>query len=132
MDPRIRQAINLAIDRQQVSDLVFAGHERIAMPAVSTAEPCDISQMPLAQHDPDRARELIQEAGAEGLTFTLVGRGPSTPIAEVVQAQLAAVGLNPQIEVWDFAEGIQRIYGGFSAESGVMNSSAQLSATARE
>ena len=46
-DPRIRQAINLAIDRQQVSDLVFAGHERIAMPAVSTAEPCDISQNPL-------------------------------------------------------------------------------------
>ena len=115
-DPRIRQAINLAIDRQQVSDLVFAGHERIAMPAVSTAEPCDISQNPLAQHDPDLARELIQEAGAEGLTFTLVGRGPSTPVAEVVQAQLAAVGLNPQIEVWDFAEGIQRIYGGFSAD----------------
>ena len=86
------------------------------MPAVSTAEPCDTSQNPLAQYDPDRAREMIQEAGAEGLTFTLVGRGPSTPIAEVVQAQLAAVGLNPQIEVWDFAEGIQRIYGGFSAD----------------
>jgi peptide/nickel transport system substrate-binding protein len=116
MDPRIRQAINLAVDKQQISDLVFGGHEHIALPAVSTAEPCDISQISLAQHDPDRARALIQEAGAEGLTFTLVGRGPSTPIAEVVQAQLVAVGLNPQIEVWDFAEGIQRIYGGFSAD----------------
>ena len=115
-DARIRQAINLAIDRQQISDLVFGGHEDIAVPAVSTAEPCDTSQNPLAQYDPDRAREMIQEAGAEGLTFTLVGRGPSTPIAEVVQAQLGAVGLNPQIEVWDFAEGIQRIYGGFSAD----------------
>ena len=115
-DPRIRQAINIAIDRQQISDLVFGGHEHIAVPAVSTAEPCDTSQNPLAQYDPDQARELIQEAGAEGLTFTLVGRGPSTPIAEVVQAQLAAVGLNPQIEVWDFAEGIQRIYGGFKPE----------------
>ena len=113
---QIRQAINLAIDRQQISDLVFGGHEHIAVPAVSTAEPCDTSQNPLAQYDPDRAREMIQEAGAEGLTFTLVGRGPSTPIAEVVQAQLGAVGLNPQIEVWDFAEGIQRIYGGFSAD----------------
>ena len=115
-DARIRQAINLAIDRQQISDLVFGGHEDIAMPAVSTAEPCDTSQNALAQYDPDRAREMIHEAGAEGLTFTLVGRGPSTPIAEVVQAQLGAVGLNPQIEVWDFAEGIQRIYGGFSAD----------------
>ena len=117
MDQRVRQAISLAVNRQQISDLVFNGHESVAMPAVSTAEPCDTSQVPLAQYDPDLARELIQEAGAEGLTFTLVARGPSTPIAEVVQAQLAAVGLNPQIEVWDFAEAIQRIYGGFSADN---------------
>ena len=117
MDERVRQAINLAIDRQQISDLVFSGFEDIAVPGVSTSEPCDISGIALAQHDPDRARALIQEAGAEGLTFTLVGRGPSVPIAEVVQAQLVAVGLNPQIEIWDFAEAIQRIYGGFSADA---------------
>lgn len=114
-DERIRQAINLAIDRQQISDLAFGGFEQAAVPGVSTAEPCDISGIAAAQHNPEGARELIQAAGAEGLTFTLVARGPNIPIAEVVQAQLAGVGLNPQIEVWDFAEAIQRIYGGFNA-----------------
>ena len=116
MDQRVRQAINLAINKQLISDLAFGGYEQVAVPGVSTAEPCDTTQIPLAQYDPDRARALIQEAGAEGLTFTLVARGPSTPIAEVVQALLVQVGLNPQIEIWDFAEAIQRIYGGFSAD----------------
>ena len=53
-DARVRQAVNLALNRQQLGDLALAGYARPGVPA-AFSEPCDISQIPLAQYNPDRA-----------------------------------------------------------------------------
>lgn len=118
LDKRVRQAINLAINKQQISDLAFGGYEQVAVPGVGSAEPCDTTAISLAEYNPDRARELIREAGAEGLRFDLfASQGPQLTIAQVIQAQLTEVGLDPQIVMPDFAESIERVYGGFSADA---------------
>ena len=116
-DPRIRQAINLAIDRQQVSDLVFAGHEP---DCDAGGQHCRALRY-LAEH----AGSIRSRSGAGVDPGGRALRGSRLPWLVAVRAlQLQRwfkrnwrqLGLNPQIEVWDFAEGIQRIYGGFSAD----------------
>jgi peptide/nickel transport system substrate-binding protein len=82
------------------------------VPAVSTSDPCDTSQIPLAQYNPDLARELVQEAGAEGLTFELwVTPGDMSPeMAQIIQSQLAEVGLNVEIVNSDLSTYIDEIF----------------------
>lgn len=93
-DERIRQAIAHAIDRQPVFDAAFAG---LGQPNCVFANPVgqtwDSDYCPYP-YDPDRARELLAEAGAEGMQidFKFLTIAEFPPIMEVVTAQLQAVG----------------------------------------
>jgi ABC-type transport system substrate-binding protein len=69
LDRRVRQAMNLAINREDIAEHIFSGYAR----------PAGISQpLPWADefepypYDPDRARELLEEAGyADGFDVEL-------------------------------------------------------------
>jgi ABC-type oligopeptide transport system substrate-binding subunit len=72
-DVRLRQAFSLAIDRQAIIDAVFDGRSR---PATGWVSPlfdgyregiCDV-----CQYDPDRARDLFEQAGGFDGTLELV------------------------------------------------------------
>jgi peptide/nickel transport system substrate-binding protein len=68
-DPRVRQAIAHAIDRDTiVSSLLPEGAEAAIefMPPTVDGYAEDVTTY---DHDPDRARQLLQEAGAEGTTL---------------------------------------------------------------
>jgi peptide/nickel transport system substrate-binding protein len=68
-DPRVRQAIAHAIDRDTiVSSLLPEGAEAAIefMPPTVDGYAEDVTTYP---YDPDRARQLLQEAGAEGTTL---------------------------------------------------------------
>lgn len=106
-DVRVRQAIAHAINRDEI--VAFVGDE-VAKPACSVVPPgylgenCDNSDM--YDHDPDRARALLAEAGFEdGLTIKSVVSNITAqlPIMEVVQAQLGEVGITLDMEVVDHA-----------------------------
>lgn len=91
-DLNVRLAVNHAIDRQAIADSIFLG----------TATPIGffgfqpVSVEPYAC-DPDLARQLIQEAGAEGVEVELVygeGRIPEEDqLAEIYKAFLDEIGL---------------------------------------
>jgi peptide/nickel transport system substrate-binding protein len=115
-DARVRRAMTLAIDRQQIMDALLRGHAR---PATSTVPPWHpyapgIDPLP---HDADQAMRLLDEAGwregpdgvrrnAQGqpLRFRLMTseRALNRAIVEVVQNQLRQVGAAAQIEVLEF------------------------------
>jgi oligopeptide transport system substrate-binding protein len=63
-DPRVRQAFSLALDRDAMSEAVFAGQRR---PARSLVSPVVPGHRPDAcgycEHDPERARDLLAETG---------------------------------------------------------------------
>ena len=64
-DARVRLALNLAIDRQNLSDTLFRG---FAKPIAQAAAPTDFGYNPSIKpypYDPDRARQLLKEAGYE-------------------------------------------------------------------
>ncbi|MEO9777506.1 MAG: ABC transporter substrate-binding protein [Sedimentitalea sp.] len=108
-DVRVRQAANYAINKEAIVNDVLEGTAEVAAgptpPAFAWAYNADLEPYP---YDPDKARELLADAGAEGaeLKFYVTegGSGMLDPIAmgTAIQADLAAVGLNVSIETYEW------------------------------
>ncbi len=108
-DKRVRQAANYAIDKRALTEDILEGTAEIAAgpipPAFGWAYNEELEPYP---HDPERARELIAEAGAEGaeLTFYVTEGGSGMldpiPMGTAIQADLAAVGFEVNIETYEW------------------------------
>ncbi|NBD30261.1 MAG: ABC transporter substrate-binding protein [Alphaproteobacteria bacterium] len=108
-DVRVRQAANYAVNKEAIVNDVLEGTAEVAAgptpPAFSWAYNEDLEPYP---YDPDRARELLAEAGAEGaeLTFYVTegGSGMLDPVAmgTAIQADLEAVGFDVTIETYEW------------------------------
>ncbi|WP_371370388.1 ABC transporter substrate-binding protein [Pseudomonas sp. QL9] len=118
--PEVRQAINLAFDRQSYLKSVFGDS---ATPATGVYPPNtwsyakDISAYP---HDLDKARQLLTQAGLKDGFKTTIWTRPSGSLlnpnpsvgAQVLQADLAKVGIQAQIQVIEWGELIRRAKAG--------------------
>lgn len=99
-DVRVRQALNHAIDREAIVEGLFFGLADPAYQPYPDGTPGNVPALDdMYTFDQDRARELLAEAGQEDLTFEIVTLNiPSyVQLAEVVQAQLAEVGITATI-----------------------------------
>ncbi|MGB9091520.1 MAG: ABC transporter substrate-binding protein [Pseudomonas farsensis] len=116
-DVRVRRAINLAFDRQAHVDQLFGkGNAQLAV----NPYPPTLIGFNHENRNPPRdlakARALLALAGVpDGTTFTLFtrnGGGPTNPnprlSAEMLQADLAKVGLKLDIRVMEWAEMLRR------------------------
>ncbi len=120
-DVRVRQAINLAFDKAAYIRAQFG--EGNATPAVAPYPATlwghdeTLRDWP---HDPERARQLLAEAGhADGFSlsiWTRPGGGPTNPNpgigAQMLQADLAAIGIRSDIRVFEWGELIKRAKNG--------------------
>ncbi len=113
-DVRVRQALALAIDRQQIVQLASYG---FASPIGSHLAPSALYYADMTwvwPYDPGRARELLAEAGlSNGFTTTLTL--PSNyPIhvrtGELIAAQLRAVGIKVEIRLVDWGTWLERVF----------------------
>ncbi len=112
-DPRIRQAVGFAIDRQAVIDGAFAGEGALCgpLPIARKSEFFDPSLENYFQRDIPRARALLAEAGyPRGLTTVLlatssysVHRDP----AIVIQQNLAEAGIQAELSLPDWPTRVQ-------------------------
>ncbi len=108
-DQRVRQAVNFAIDKQSLVENVLQGTADVAAgptpPAFAWAYNESLEPYP---HDPERARSLIEEAGVADSTLTFyVTEGGSgmldpVPMGAAIQADLSEVGLNVEIETYEW------------------------------
>ncbi|WP_296263094.1 ABC transporter substrate-binding protein [Pseudomonas sp. UBA6562] len=116
-DARVRKAINLAFDRRTHVEQLFGPGN--ALEATNPFPPTVLgfnSDLRNPPYDPEQARALLQEAGVPTGTvltlFTRNGGGPSNPnprlSAELLQADLAKVGLVVDIRVMEWAEMLRR------------------------
>lgn len=104
-DVRVRQAIHHAIDRQALVDTVWNGKGELIGSMVPPTDPWYEDLSETYSYDPDRARELLAEAGyAQGLTLRL--RLPVLPYAtsggQFVASQLKAVGIDVVVDELEF------------------------------
>lgn len=107
-DPRVRQALNFAVDRDGINATLLNGQcEPVGQPLTERADG-HLSEPPVDYtYDPDRARELLAEAGAQDMSVTaLIGAGlsPQDEIASALQAQFAEVGVTLNVKPTDLVE----------------------------
>ena len=118
--PQVRQAINLAFDKASYVKAVFEGS---AEPANGPYPPNTwsyASELPGYAHEPAKARALLAEAGlADGFKTTIWTRpsgsllNPNPSLgAQLLQADLAKVGIDAEIRVIEWGELIRRAKAG--------------------
>ena len=108
-DKRVRQAANFAVNKQAIVDNVLEGTAEVAAgptpPAFAWAHNEALEPYP---YDPERARALLEEAGATGaeITFYVTEGGSGmldpVPMGTAIQADLEAVGFDVSIETYEW------------------------------
>lgn len=103
-DPRVRQALNYAVDVAGISRVIYPGDVILSHGPVAPGLPGYREDGVPYGHDPARARELLAEAGAEGLTFDVYFRSLALNqrFLEAVQANMAEVGVTMNLQQRDW------------------------------
>ncbi|ARE39040.1 Oligopeptide ABC transporter, periplasmic oligopeptide-binding protein OppA [Rhodovulum sp. P5] len=103
-DPRIRQAMSLAVDRDTLNEALWLG--KAIVPSTHTmAEMGALHQPDLVtfEYDPERAKELLKEAGYDGFEITF----DTDPVyytngllaAQAIVEMWSEVGINGRVNV---------------------------------
>ncbi|MFV2198565.1 ABC transporter substrate-binding protein [Nocardiopsis sp. LOL_012] len=116
-DLRIRQAAVAAIDAPAMIDALSYGagileDGQVAAEGVFGYSP-DIERPPF---DPDRARELLEEADAVGTPITVSGQARDTSVLESLGSQLDAVGFETTIEANEIGVWVEQFRNGTDAD----------------
>ena len=106
-DSRVRQALVYAINREQILNELMKGHGEVVDGFLSSAGPFYDDSITPMPYDPEKAKELLNEAGWDGsqtLRFYVnSGDGAFVNAAQVMVAQWAAVGINVEVQTVDLA-----------------------------
>lgn len=115
-DARVRQALNYAVDVEGIIEGIFGG---LASPTTTLLTATDFGSNPEVHpypYDPERARELLAEAGVSNLTLTLGtpnGRYVNdVQVAQAIQAQLEAVGIGIDLQVREYGAFVGELFSG--------------------
>ena len=104
-DVRVRQALAYAIDRDKIIKYLWRSQARPAsglLPPNSWAYEPNVKTYP---YDPERARQLLKEAGYEHLSFTYRTSQDETGrlVASALQQQFREIGVTMEIRSNEFA-----------------------------
>ena len=106
-DKRVRQALVYAIDRNKILDELMKGHGEVVDGFLSSAGPFYDDSITPMPYDPEKAKELLYEAGWDGsqkLRFYVnSGDGTFVNAAQVMVAQWAEVGIDVEVQTVDLA-----------------------------
>jgi peptide/nickel transport system substrate-binding protein len=109
-DIRVREAIGLAVDRESLAEQIFGGGD-VATQLVGPSAVGYNEEITALPFDMERAKQLVQEAAAEGvptdMEITVAVRQGAYPrneeLGEYVANQLNEIGLNAKTEVIEHA-----------------------------
>ena len=122
-DQRVRQAANYAINKDALVGDVLEGTAEVATGPIAPAFDWAYAGLDPYPYDPDRARELLAEADAEGaeITFYVTEGGSGMldpiPMGTAIQADLAAVGFDVTIETYEWNTFLGRVNPGLEGEA---------------
>jgi peptide/nickel transport system substrate-binding protein len=125
-DIRVRQALRLVVDRQEMLKLVFGGHGLIGNDLFARFDPSYNHSLPQRHADIEQARSLLKQAGHEKLTVNLITAdlaAGSIKAAQVFAQQASAAGVTvslqqvpvstlygPNYLKWTFAQDVWTYY----------------------
>jgi peptide/nickel transport system substrate-binding protein len=104
-DPRVREAFELALDREGIVQVAMDGEADVGNQWVAPTNAYYARNVPVPRRDVARAKALLREAGVSNPTFTLMT--PTTAdaqkIAQVIQAMVKEAGFDVKIQSTEFA-----------------------------
>ena len=103
-DVQLRRAASHAIDRGRIVEQVTHGGAIVAnLGILSPFTDWYNPDLPGYEHDPDRAKAMLEEAGATDLSLGLITTAGFAREAELVQADLEAVGIEVEVQTGDYS-----------------------------
>ncbi len=122
---KVRQAMDMAVNKQQIIDSVYQGAGQLAVNAMPPTQWSYDTTIKDAKYDPEKAKALLKEAGVkEGTEIVLWAMPVQRPynpnaklMAEMLQSDWAKIGLKVKIQSYEWGEYIKRSKGG---ENGAM------------
>jgi len=103
-NPRVRSALSLAIDREEIINMVAFGEGTVTGPMNPTVQPWALSPENFEEYEynPEKAKSILAEVGyPNGFEFNIVvaSRYSFDKIAQVIQSQLSKIGVKVNIEL---------------------------------
>ena len=95
----IRRAVQHAVDREAVVDAAYFGAASVGNGIIAPGLPGSRNRVTY-DYDPDKARDILKKEGVRSLDVTLdiLNQSERLTAAQVIQANLAEVGINVEIK----------------------------------
>jgi len=114
-NPVVRKALNMAIDKQSIIDVVFQGSGQIAKnpipPTMWSYNDAIVDDV----YDPEAAKAMLAEAGVSDLSMKIWAMPVQRPynpnarrMAELMQEDFARIGVNVEIVSYEWGEYLDR------------------------
>lgn len=107
----VRKALNMAVNKQAIVDSVFQGAATVAKNPIPPTMWSYNDAVEDDKYDPDAAKKMLDEAGVSGLKMKVWAMPVARPYmlnarraAELIQADLAKVGVEVEIVSYEWAE----------------------------
>jgi peptide/nickel transport system substrate-binding protein len=112
---KVRQALDLSIDREAINQVVFNGEFAPGNQWISPEHPYYQKAFPVPKRDIAKAKALLKEAGAPLPVSVdlMVPKGPENEaVAQVMQSMAAEAGFDLKIRVIEFATSFKQAQAG--------------------
>jgi dipeptide transport system substrate-binding protein len=118
-NPKVRKALNMAMDKNAIIDAVFQGAGKVAKnpipPTIWSYNDAVVDD----PYDPEAAKKMLEEAGVKDLktnVWAMPVQRPYNPnarrMAEIIQANWKAVGVDAEIVSYEWGEYLKRAAAG--------------------
>ncbi len=112
-DPKVRKALAMALNRQEIIDGAMFGYGTPIGTHFAPHNPAYLDLTANSPHDPEAAKALLAEAGyPDGVTVSLKLPPPSYARrgGEIIAAQLRAVGIETEITNLEWAQWLEEVF----------------------
>ncbi|QWG22018.1 ABC transporter substrate-binding protein [Bradyrhizobium sediminis] len=112
---KVRQALDLSIDREAINQVVFNGEFKPGNQWVNPDHPYYQKAFPVRPRDIAKAKALIKEAGVAApipVDFMVPKGAETEAVAQVIQSMAAEAGFDMKIRVTEFATSLKQAEAG--------------------
>jgi peptide/nickel transport system substrate-binding protein len=112
---KVRQALDLSIDREAINQVVFNGEFKPGNQWVNPDHPYYQKAFPVRQRDVAKAKALLKEAGVTtpvSVDFMVPKGAETEAVSQVIQSMASETGFDMKIRVTEFATSLKQAEAG--------------------
>lgn len=109
-DKRVREALELGVNKEDIATAVFEGMTELAPSLLAPSVFGYDKNVKLKKYDPERAKELLKEAGYENnlkLELWIYEEPARLQMAQIIQSNLKEIGIEVSIQVLELSSFLQ-------------------------